>query len=220
MVRERSAVQIRHSAPHYGGCRSVGRSPVCDTGSRGFESRQPPHLPIKTSQLKFGRVFQIVFDSITLVQNNGWDDFLKRPWRSMSIEFSDLENKRILLDCEQADLISIYSIKDRNDLFCIEFWLDLVPSHIKSIGDYNNGNFGGEDVKNGIGENLYGYVVLGEAESCGVIEGTIDLRTAYLSDNGKASFRINDGKMEEGDLLAVASSCIPDFGVFLNLEVE
>ena len=61
----------------------------------------------------------------------------------MSIEFSDLENKRILLDCEQADLISIYSIKDRNNLFCIEFWLDLVPSHIKTIGDYNNGNFDG-----------------------------------------------------------------------------
>lgn len=135
----------------------------------------------------------------------------------MTLEFSDLENKRIFLDCEKADLISIYSIKDRNDLFCIEFWLDLVPSHIKTIGEYNNGNFDGEDVKNGIGGNLYGYVVLDGVEARGVVEGTIDLRTAYLSDNGKASFRINDGTMEEGDLVALASSCIPDFGVFLNL---
>ena len=39
-----------------GGCSSVGRVPDCDSGCRGFESRQPPQLKI-TAHREGGRLF-------------------------------------------------------------------------------------------------------------------------------------------------------------------
>lgn len=87
---------------YYGGCSSAGRVPDCDSGRRGFESHQPPHMNSQETALERSRaVFLLGLPkafSVHLAQREGRANaFLSgpslsasRPKRYQDVQFSGL----------------------------------------------------------------------------------------------------------------------------------